>query len=190
MYFHASSVPDIKVLEPRISNQGVPRVYLSTKRENVLVYLSNAVEKYCKETGFAHSGPWYKWGSYGFHEGMVQLDEYYPDALEDTYKGVPGYIYCTQVVPGVEELTDIPGAVFTGEQVPISGCEYVPDAYAAIMDAADQGMVLLRRYEELPEKMLQWIERCIKQEYARAEAFPEYKHFLRGKFPEITAGLE
>jgi hypothetical protein len=55
-WYHASPIKDLKILEPRISNHGVPLVYLSKKRENVLVYLSNAVEKYCKETGFVHEG--------------------------------------------------------------------------------------------------------------------------------------
>lgn len=54
MYYHASKVKGIIILEPRISNDGIPRMYLSKKRESVLVYLSNAIEKYCKETGFEY----------------------------------------------------------------------------------------------------------------------------------------
>ena len=50
MYYHASPIGTIKRLEPRVSNHGVPLVYFSKKRENVLVYLSNAIERYCKET--------------------------------------------------------------------------------------------------------------------------------------------
>ena len=56
MYYHASSVKGIKTLEPRISNHNIPLIYFSEKRENVLVYLSNAIEKFCKETGFNYSG--------------------------------------------------------------------------------------------------------------------------------------
>ena len=52
MYYHASQVEGIKQLEPRVSDHHVPLVYFSTKRENTLVYLSNAIEKYCRETGF------------------------------------------------------------------------------------------------------------------------------------------
>ena len=48
MYYHASPVEGIRQLEPRVSNHSVPLVYFSKKRENVLVYLSNAVEKYCQ----------------------------------------------------------------------------------------------------------------------------------------------
>ena len=67
MYYHASAVGTIKQLEPRISNHGVPLIYFSKKRENVLVYLSNAIEKYCKETGFEYDGRWEKWGAYQRH---------------------------------------------------------------------------------------------------------------------------
>ena len=49
MYYHASKTAGLVCLEPRVSNHGIPLVYLSSKRENVLVYLSNAVEKFCRE---------------------------------------------------------------------------------------------------------------------------------------------
>ena len=49
MYYHASNVKGIEIIEPRVSNHGIPLIYFSKKRENVLVYLSNAVEKYCKD---------------------------------------------------------------------------------------------------------------------------------------------
>ena len=55
MYYHASSVKGITQLTPQSSNHGIPLVYFSTKRENVLVYLSNSIEKYCVETGFSYN---------------------------------------------------------------------------------------------------------------------------------------
>lgn len=39
MYYHASQIKDIKVLEPRKSNHNIPLVYLSVKRENTLVWI-------------------------------------------------------------------------------------------------------------------------------------------------------
>ncbi|MEY8310737.1 hypothetical protein AALA61_01860 [Oscillospiraceae bacterium 42-9] len=185
MFFHASPVSGIQVLEPNISNHGISRVYLSRKRENVLVYLSNAIEKYCKETGFAHEGPWQKWASYGFYEGKLRLDEYYPNAIWDTYKDVSGYIYAADTVPGGEEQEDIPDAIVTGEPVPVLDCEYVPDAYEAILKAAESGLIIIRRYEEMAEQMLTWIQRTVKRQYEGSEDIPTYRHFLRGKFPEI-----
>ena len=83
MFYHASQIKDIIELEPRVSNHGIPLIFFSRKRENVLVYLSNAVEKYCKETDFEYSGTWNKWGPYGFEkDGRQRLEEYYPDAYE------------------------------------------------------------------------------------------------------------
>ena len=88
MYYHASAIGTIKQLEPKTSNHGIPLIYFSKKRENVLVYLSNAVEKYCRETGFSYEGIWQKWGSYGFDtKGIQRLEEYYPDAI---------YLFCWQ----------------------------------------------------------------------------------------------
>lgn len=45
MYYHASQTGGIRCLQPRVSNHRIPLVYLSAKRENVLVCLSNAMEK-------------------------------------------------------------------------------------------------------------------------------------------------
>ena len=49
MFYHASPVKGIIQLEPRVSDHHIPLVYFSTKRENTLVYLSNAIEKYCRK---------------------------------------------------------------------------------------------------------------------------------------------
>ncbi len=56
MYYHASQIKGIKVLEPKVSNHNIPLVYLSEKRENTLVYLINAIEKFCKEKSFLYEG--------------------------------------------------------------------------------------------------------------------------------------
>ena len=82
MLYHASPTGGLTVLTPHVSNHGHPLVYFSKKRENVLVYLSNAVEKYCRDTGFVHTGQWEKWGPYGFDlDGVQRREEYYPNAL-------------------------------------------------------------------------------------------------------------
>lgn len=153
MYYHASATPDIRVLEPRTSNHGVPLIYFSKKRENVLVYLSNAIEKYCKDTGFIHAGKWTKWGPYGFQNGVQQLDEYYPNALMETYGGVSGYIYHANFIQEDSLEIAIPDAAVSSLPVPVDGVEFVPDAYEAILDAERRGQLLITRYENLSEKM-------------------------------------
>lgn len=49
MYYHASQVTDVKELIPHVSNHNKHLIYFSSKRENVLVYLSKAIEKLFKE---------------------------------------------------------------------------------------------------------------------------------------------
>ena len=186
MYYHASPIGGITQLEPRVSNHGIPLVYFSRKRENVLVYLSNAIEKYCRETGFPYDGNWQKWGPYGFDkDGRFRFEEYYPNALISTYKGVSGYIY------SVEEITDsgfavqIPDAATSSIPVKVLNSEYVPDAYEAILQAERDELITILRYEEMPESMRVWNEKTIRKEYEEAVGHPEYRHFLKGNFSNI-----
>ncbi|MBQ4382656.1 MAG: hypothetical protein II794_07975 [Oscillospiraceae bacterium] len=186
MFYHASPVGGIEVLEPRVSNHGVPLIYFSKKRENVLVYLSNAIEKYCRETGFAYSGRWQKWGPYGFGpDGRLRLEEYYPRGLEGVYKGISGWIYMAGSVTDSGFEVKIPDAVTSSRPVKVTGAEWVPDAWEAMLQAEEQGLITIIRYEEMPEKLAAWLAKVIPEEYRSASEHPEYRYFLRAKFPEI-----
>lgn len=182
MYYHASQVEGLKELTPHISNHEKAFVYVSSKRENVLVYLSNAVEKHCKEIGFKHMGYYKKWGSYGFVNGILCLEEYYPNATIDTYKGVSGYIYSSNSINSIEKLSDIPFAFTTANNVKVDACEFVPDAYDAIIQASCEGKIILRKYESNSIEKLDWIKKTILTEYATCEKHPEYQSFLQAKF--------
>ncbi len=185
MYYHASSTGGIRRLEPRVSEHGIPLVYFSKKRENVLVYLSNAVEKYGKETGFPYAGRWQKWGPYGFDEnGLLRLEEYYPEALEKTYRGVSGYIYRAAGIVEADLDIRIPDAAVSGLPVDVDAVEFVPDAYEAILEAEQKGLLTVVRFEELSPQKREWIVRTVKEEYENAADHPEYRHFLAGRFPD------
>ncbi len=188
MSYHASRRSGIRILEPHVSNHGVPLIYFSDRRENVLPYLSNAVAKYCRETGFARTGPWTKWASYGFTaDGRLRLEEYYPNATEETYRGVSGFIYqATRIIPTADDI-QIPHAFATAQPVAVKGCEFIPDAYQAILEAERAGLIEIARYEKLAANpdFVKWIRETILREYREAADRPEYRHFLRGKFDFI-----
>lgn len=187
MLCHASQTPGIQTLEPRISNDGTPRIYFSDKRENVLVYLSNAVEKTCKEDGFAHTGKWQKWASYGFtKDGLLRFEEYYENALEDTYKGVSGYIYTVGQADAIRPYPNIRNAFYADAPVPVVSCEFIPDALSALLEAERAGKIVITRYAELSEKMRDWIRRTTFDEYRDAENAPDYRYFLKKKFPFLN----
>lgn len=186
MYYHASSIKDLSTLEPHISNHDIPLIYLSKKRENVLVYLSNAIQKYCIEQGFEYSGIWQKWASYGFDkDGIQRIEEYYPNALIDTYKGVSGYIYFAEMVEDSGFQTQIPDAVTSEKPIVVNGCEYIEDAYEAIIAAKRQGLVRILRYNELSPKMKNWLKETTITEYEQASEHPEYRFFLEAKFGDL-----
>ncbi len=186
MYYHASNIKNISVLEPHVSNHNMPLIYLSKKRENVLVYLSNAIEKYCMKQGFEYSGIWQKWASYGFDkDGIQRIEEYYPNALIDTYKGVSGYIYYAEIVEDSGFQTQIFDAVASEKPIVVDGCEYIKDAYEAILAVEKQGLVRIIRYNELSEKLKEWIDRTMITEYEQSSEHPEYRFFLEGKFGEL-----
>ncbi len=182
MLYHASPIGGLTVLTPHVSNHGRPLVYFSQKRENVLVYLSNAIEKYCRDTGFVHTGRWEKWGPYGFDAGGVQrLEEYYPNALEETYAGVSGYIYSAEPANTVS-VSDVPFAVTSEKSAEVISCEFVPDAYEAILRAEKAGLLHILRYSQANEQLRAWIRKTMREEYENAAESPDYRHFIEGKF--------
>lgn len=182
MLYHASPIGGLTMLTPHVSNHGRPLVYFSQKRENVLVYLSNAIERYCRDTGFVHTGRWEKWGPYGFDaDGVQRLEEYYPNALEETYAGVSGYIYRAEAV-GCAPVPDVPFAVASEESVTVVSCEFVPDAYEAILAAESAGLVRILRYRQASAALRAWVRKTMREEYESAADRPDYRHFIEGKF--------
>ena len=183
MFYHASSTADIKTLIPFSSGHGTPLVYFSSKKENTLVYLSNPVEKYCKEIGFESSDRYYRFMSYRFMKNnMLEVLEYWPNALEETYAGVSGYIYAASQLPNTKPM-DIPYVTASETPVTIETIEYVPDAYLAIKQAEKEGKIKIVRYHENNADSLDNIKKLVCREFEKAQTIPEYKIFLEAKFP-------
>ena len=120
---------------------------------------------------------------------MLCLEEYYPNALVDTYKGVSGYIYSTETIVDSGFQVNIPDAATSSLPVPVTGVEFVPDAYEAILQAEKEGLIVIRRYEEMTDKKKEWNTRTIREEYQSAADHPEYRHFLCGCFPDILEDI-
>ena len=185
MFYHASNVADIKTLIPFSSGHGTPLVYFSAKKENTLVYLSNPVEKYCKEIGFEPSERYYRFMSYRFTEdNILEILEYWPNALKETYKGVSGYIYATSHIPSTQPM-DIPYVIASETPVTIESFEYVPDAYLAIKQAEEEGKIKIARYYENNAEVLEQIKKLVCREYKKSQTIPSYKAFLEAKFYNI-----
>ena len=193
MYYYASRTPDLKILSLGMAGCTTPALYLSSRRENVLADLSNAIEKYCLETGYAYSADWSTWKPQGFDkDGVFCLEEYYPNAICDTYKGVSGYIYQVDAVPndcGQEKTPD--GIRITDSRpLPVCDCEYIPDAYEAILAAAQDGAIRLLRFEDMNENTKKIITSLVKGDYDNAADIPAYRSFLEEKFQCAQKGKD
>ncbi len=185
MFYHASNIANIQTLIPFSSNHTKSLVYFSTKRENTLVYLSNPVERYCREIGFEPSDRYYRFMSYRFtKDNILEILEYWPNALVETYAGISGYIYATSHLPNAQTM-DIPYVIASETPVTIESFEYVPDAYLAINQAEEEGKIKIARYHENNADSLEQIKKLVCREHEKAQTIPSYKAFLEVKFRKI-----
>lgn len=83
---------------------------------------------------------------------------------------------------------DRPDAAASSLPVKVTGIEFVQDAYEAILQAEKDGLITILRYEDMPHLMKEWIYKTILEEYEGAAEHPEYRHFLKGNFPDILKG--
>ena len=140
-YYHCSPTGDLTVLEPRkpASFEKPARVYLTTLLPMALMYTVRNYEY-----------------TYGYtKEGQIHLDEYFPNALEILYRGKSASLYLCD--PEHTEPTKIPNEAVSEAAVPVIGETFIPDACEALLEQERLGTLVIRRYHELPEEMLNWI---------------------------------
>lgn len=142
-YYHCSPTAELKTLEPRKPDafQKPKRVYMTTLLPMALMYGVRNFEY-----------------TYGYtKEGQIYYDEYFPDALEILYKGKSASLYrCT---PAHVSTTKIPNEATSEESVPVVDEVAIPDVCEALLEQERLGALVIRRYEELSGKMLDWIRR-------------------------------
>lgn len=120
--------------------------------------------------------------SYRFtKDNVLEILEYWPNALEETYAGVSGYIYATSHLPNAQTM-DIPYVIASETPVAIETFEYVPDAFLAIKQAEEEGKLKIVRYQENSADRLEKIKKLVCREYEKAQSIPAYKAFLEAKF--------
>jgi hypothetical protein len=142
-YYHCSPTAGLTVLEPRkpVSFEKPSRVYLTTLLPMALMY---AVRNYEYSYGYTK-------------EGQIHFDEYFPNALEILYRGKSASLYLCD--PEKTESTKIPNEAISETAVPVISEIHIPDACEALLEQERLGALVIRRYHELPESMLDWIRK-------------------------------
>ncbi|MDC7242883.1 MAG: hypothetical protein PQJ44_02755 [Sphaerochaetaceae bacterium] len=190
MYYHGSKTSGIKELQPNFSMHGEKYVYLTTNRAVALVYTVNAIERFYEDNKLEKPEEFQPWYSYGFDkEKLPVFDEYYPNAVKETYKGKSGFIYICEEPKDFSNPTNIYCAIVTKSSVKTIKEEYIEDVYEEILKLEKQGLCKIRRFEEAKEKYLNKIESYIKEDIEKYNLNEDVNHnygvFLRAKFPHL-----
>lgn len=140
-YYHCSPTAGLSVLEPRKpkSYEKPARVCMTTLLPMALMYSVRNYEY-----------------SYGYtKEGTIYFVEYFPNALEILYRGKSASLYLCD--PGSTQTTKIPNEVISENAVPVISETLIPDACEALLEQERLGTLVIHRYQELSEGMLNWI---------------------------------
>ena len=183
MYYHASKIGNLSVLKPFISNHGKKYIYFSDKRENVLIYCSNPIEKYCKETNFDFNEkcPWF--APYGFDgNGTFCYEEYCPNLFYESYFGVSGYIYKIESNQGITKLKEIRNVYVSKNKVTPEEVEFIENVYDEMIKTEREGKIKIFRYEDISNERKEKNNKMIRDYYikkckSRSEKYYYEQHF-------------
>lgn len=141
-YYHCSPTSGLKLLEPRKpeSFDKPARVYMTTLLPMALMYGVRNYEY-----------------TYGYMDGQIHFDEYFPDELEVLYRGKSASLYLCE--PESVEAARIPNEVVSERPVKVLEERFIPDVYEALLEQERLGALVIRRHSELPEKMIAWIRK-------------------------------
>ena len=175
-FYHCSPQRGLTVLEPRkpVSFDKPARVYMTTLLPMALMYSIQNYEY-----------------TYGYRDGQIHLDEYFPNALEILYRGKSASLYICQ--PEQTETTKIPNEVMSEKPVSVVEEIFIPDALEALLEQQRLGNLLIRRYHELPERAYDWIRNaeadCIRKADLLHNPGPQADYY-RTHYPESWAMVE
>lgn len=188
-FYHASDIANLKELKPQssvyIEN---PTLYFSAKMENVLIYLANPVKRFYENKYGKSNQIFQKFATYGFNkEKILFIDEYYPNALQENFGNVTGYIYEIEAEPSNLDENKIPFVYSTTKPQKVVKCTYIPNALDMVLDFEKRGLIKINRYETLSEKKLQIIKQQVEDCFAKTDD-KIFKEFLAEKFPNLNLG--
>lgn len=188
-FYHASDIANLQELKPQssvyIEN---PTLYFSSKMENVLIYLANPVKKFYEQKYGKSNQIFQKFATYGFNkEKLLTIDEYYPNALEENFGDVSGYIYEIEADPNSLCENKIPFVYSTNQPQKVVKSTYVPNALNLVLKFEQKGLIKINRFETLSEKKLQIIKQQVEDCYAKTDD-KIFKEYLTEKFSNLNLG--
>ena len=176
-YYHCSPTAGLTILEPRKPDSfHKPKcVYMATLLPMALMYGVRNFEY-----------------TYGYtQDGQIYYAEHFPNALELLYKGKNASLY--QCAPDSVSTTKIPNEVVSSESVPVVSEVVIPDVYEALLEQERMGTLIIHRYNDLTDKMLDWIRRVEADEIREHDLLHKdgaRSEYMKSHYPEIWAIVE
>lgn len=172
LLYHGSPIKGLTELRPFPSNHDQPYVYLTPCPTLALLYAHNPIER---------PGGFFPY--YFSKDGQLHYDEYFPNQLRVMYQGHSGCIYAADedAFPTLEKM---PWVYLANRPVTVTACRFIPDLYGALLDAEQDGRLILHRYESLPGPQ-QEIHRRIVRQSLEGHDEDAYVRFIREHMPEV-----
>ena len=174
--YHGSPVAGLTVLRPGVTEYfGKPKqVCLTSLKPMALLY------------GIKH----FEY-TYGYtKKGEIYYEEYFPDALEELYRGKSASLYRCARRAGMA-ATRIPNEYVSADPVAVEEEIPVPDVCEALLEQERLGALRIVRWAEVPEKTRDWIRRVQMEEILGAglleQAESPRARYMREKYPESWA---
>ena len=171
--FHVSPTHGLTLLEPRET------AYFNKPRQVCLATLEPMALLY----GVKH----FEY-TYGYTKaGELYYEEYFPNALEEIYRGKSASLYRCAWREGMQ-TTAIPNEVVSVEPVPVEEELVIPDVYEALLAWERRGGLRIIRWPEVDERGRAWI---VRSEAEVIETLTDLNspmaRYLREKYPESWA---
>ena len=179
MLYHVSPTPGLTVLEPGVTEYfGKPRqVCLTASLPMALMY------------GIKH----FEY-AYGYtRDGRIFYEEYFPNALEELYRGEAASLYTCFRRPDME-TTPIPNEYVTPNEVPVDAELPIPDVCEALLEQERLGSLKIVRWDEMDEGRRRWVVRAeadtILEKGLLDRPDDPFARYMREKYPESWALAE
>ena len=170
-FYHCSTKAGLKSLRP-----GKPKTFDKPARVYMTTLLPMAL-MYCIDH--------YEY-TYGYtQDGQIYYAEHFPNALEILYRGKSASLYLC--APEAVETTKIPNEAVSVSEVSILEETRIPDACEALLEQERLGALVIKRYESLTEKNLEWIRRVEAdsiREYGLLNKSGPMADFFRTHYPD------
>ena len=174
--YHASPTPGLTVLRPSVTKYfGKPKqVCLTASLPMALMY------------GIKH----FEY-AYGYtRDGRIYYEEYFPNALEELYRGKAASLYTCSKRTDMED-TAIPDEYVTPNEVPVDAELPVPDVCEALLEQERLGALKIVRWDEMSGERRRWVVRAeadtIREKGLLARPEDPFARYLREKYPESWA---